>query len=81
MARAQECLSRSPRVTPAMSWLQLSIAEYHLGHAEAARKWLAKADHSIEQMPNVEPDEFWFDICLLRYEADALLAGRKSPWN
>jgi tetratricopeptide (TPR) repeat protein len=86
--RARQSLTLKPKVARGLTWLELSIAENHLGHAESAREWFQKADAWVNEQskrlakyPNARPDEFWFEVRLLQHEAKALLAGKKSAWD
>jgi serine/threonine-protein kinase len=72
--------AKDPVSTIAYTWLFLAMAHERLGHAEQARKWLAKAVREIEQPPAERAKDpgarSWnrkLTLQLLRGQAESLL--------
>jgi tetratricopeptide (TPR) repeat protein len=65
----------------ALDWLFLALAHHQLGHAEEAKKWLTKAQHSIDHEPkegaNALPWSQRLELQLLRAEAEEAILARK----
>ncbi len=55
-------------------WLFLALAHQKLGHAEEAKKWLARAVQAIGEAKSLEWNER-LELQLLRREAEALIQG------
>ncbi len=84
--RAIEDLAKSLRLGAdwsaiALNYPVLAMAHHRLGHADEARKWLAKA-HDVVPGEASMPDAIWWDrleFLLLRREADALILDAAFP--
>ena len=69
-----------------VNWLWLALANQRLGRAEAARRWLDKAQAWLDQygdgMPARAEEEFglhlhnWLEAHVLRREAEALIQSK-----
>jgi tetratricopeptide (TPR) repeat protein len=73
--------SGSPGISPAYTWFFLAMANYRLGQAEEARKWLDKAVKQMEQETQ-NTGVLWnrrLTLHLFRREAENLLHGPARP--
>jgi WD40 repeat protein/Flp pilus assembly protein TadD/tRNA A-37 threonylcarbamoyl transferase component Bud32 len=85
--KAVECLNEAIRlrrkVGVVLDWVLLAMAHHRLGHAEEARRWLKRAvdwgDRDTKNRPDSDDNpaqwtwDNWFDLRLLRKEAEDLL--------
>jgi len=73
--------SGNPGTSPAYPWFFLAMANYRLGQAEEAHKWLDKAVKQMEQEIQ-NKDAFWnrrLTLQLFHREAENLLNGPAKP--
>ena len=70
---------------PLTSWLYLTLAHHHLGHAQQARTWLQMAIQRMNQEiatdklgPLRLENRIWAMCLVLRREAEGLLAGAEA---
>jgi tetratricopeptide (TPR) repeat protein len=81
VAKLQEGIRLQETEGTASDWLFLALAHHRLGHAEEAKKWLAKAQRWLDQAPKDGPGALaWnhrLELRLLRAEAEEAIS--KDP--
>jgi tetratricopeptide (TPR) repeat protein len=77
LKRLTAAVEKNSKVGTPHDWVFLAMVEHRLGHADAARRWLAKlqadpdGDRELERRPQLE-------LNLLRREAEAMIGGGKK---
>jgi tetratricopeptide (TPR) repeat protein len=78
LGRYEEAIRLHGKGGTPFEWLFLAMAHHRLGHAGEAKAWLDKSARWLDQ-PGVKDPQDQAALRLLRREAEALLAEKRSP--